>query len=96
MMEEDFNETRFVSQLLSFDKFDKIGKGKFYRQDGSLKLEWSVVDGSDQHYSKRYNAAGELTEAYYYDDQGELIEHWTPSQEIPLKAAQTEPVEGLN
>ena len=96
MMEENFNATRFVSQLQSFNKFDKVGKGKFYRQDGSLKLEWSVVDGSDQHYTKRYTEAGELTEAHYYDDQGELIEHWTPLQEIPLKAAQMEPVEGQN
>jgi len=96
MKEEDLSTSQFISQLQSFGKFEKIGKGKFYRQDGSLKQEWSFADDSQQYYLKLYDEEGELTEAQYYDNQGELVENRTVQQEMPLKAAQIEPVEGLN
>jgi len=83
LMEEDYSTAQFISRFQSFGIFKRVGIGKIYRLDGSLRYEWSVVDDSDEHYTKKYNKKGELVEVLYYNDQGVLIEPNTALKGAP-------------
>ena len=91
-MEEDYSTARFISRMQSLSEFKNVGIGKIYRLDGSLRYEWSAVDDSDEHYTKRYNRGGELIEALYYNDQWELLESGTASEDLSKEILPIEPI----
>jgi len=71
-MEEDYTNTDYVSDFLR-DTFERVGSGKMYRLNGSLKYEWYVTDDEKQYYTKRYNSRGDVVQENFYNKLGELI-----------------------
>lgn len=77
--EEDYTDTSFVRNVLEFSQLKKIGRGKVYRYDGTLKQEWSATDQDQRYYIKFFDAQGALRESQDYDKNGMLVEHWKAS-----------------
>jgi len=71
-MEEDYTNTSRLSKFTQ-DKFERVGRGKIYRLNGSIKYEWFITDDAKQYYTKRYNSRGEIVQENYYNTNGEYI-----------------------
>ena len=55
-------------------KEDKeVGMGKVYFSDGTLKYEWHFTNDHKEGFRKSYNRNGELVAAFYYDENGQLL-----------------------
>lgn len=89
-LEADYKATYWLSKMLPSSRNKYLGMGKLYRPDGSLKYEWSFVDDSDRNFTKTYNGNGEVAGIDYYNEQGELVDHWEPpstptNKSLPLR-----------
>jgi len=71
-MEEDYTNASYVSKFLQ-GTFERVGIGKIYRLNGSLKYEWYVTDDAEQYYTKRYNSRGKVVQENFYNKLGEVI-----------------------
>ncbi len=74
--EEDYSHTASVSALTLYKGLKDIGKGKVYRFNGTIKYEWRVTDEDEKFYTKNFDSSGNISEAFYYDKSGALVEHW--------------------
>jgi len=81
-MEEDYTNTNYVSTFLQ-GTFKRVGRGKIYRLNGSLKYEWYVTDDAEQFYTKRYNSKGKIVQENFYNRQGEVIKKQQDLNESP-------------
>ena len=65
---------------LTLSDDSEAGRGKVYYRDGTLRYEWRLTNTEKNRYKKAYNIKGELTEAKYYDQYGNLLKIVRPSR----------------
>lgn len=73
-LEEDLSSARFIAATAKRKGIDEVGVGKIYRIDGTLKIDWSLTDSSDNNFVKIYDREGFLVEARYYNSYGDPID----------------------
>lgn len=51
----------------------ETGTGKVYFRDGTLKYEWHFTKSDPTAFRRSYNQNGELTAAFYFDENGQRM-----------------------
>lgn len=88
--EEDYTEARFMAMRLTFGELKYVGKGKIFRSDGSLKIEWQIIDNGEDNFLRVYDSGGGEFDVKYFDAQGDPVIEEIPSESSDIEQVASE------